>query len=38
MKLLINENLPKMLKQDFATHEIYKIGELGWSGIKIEHC
>jgi predicted nuclease of predicted toxin-antitoxin system len=25
MKLLLDENLPKRLKEDFANHEIYSI-------------
>jgi hypothetical protein len=34
MKLLLDENLPKRLKQDFATHEIYTIGDMGWDAVK----
>jgi len=34
MKLLLDENLPKRLKTDFATHEVYTILDLGWNGIK----
>ncbi len=33
MKLLLDENLPKRLKQDFSNHEIYTIAEKGWVGI-----
>lgn len=33
MKLLLDENLPKRLKQDFQGHEIYTIVEKGWAGI-----
>lgn len=34
MKLLLDENLPKRLKQDFPFHEIYTVREHGWNGIK----
>ena len=33
MKLLLDENLPKRLKQDFPNHEIYTIVDKGWAGI-----
>lgn len=33
MKLLLDENLPKKLKQDFQEHEISTVRERGWSGI-----
>jgi len=33
MKLLLDENLPKRLKQDFPEHEVYSVRELGWNGI-----
>ena len=33
MKLLLDENLPKRLKQDFQEHEIYTAAEKGWTGI-----
>lgn len=32
MRLLLDENLPKKLKQDFSSHEIFTIHEMGWSG------
>ena len=32
MKLLLDENLPKRLKQDFPEHEIYTVRDLGWNG------
>ncbi|MFN5619932.1 MAG: DUF5615 family PIN-like protein [Flavobacteriales bacterium] len=32
MKLLLDENLPKKLKQDFIEFEIYTVVEMGWSG------
>lgn len=32
MKLLLDENLPRQLKQEFEDHEIYTVGEMGWSG------
>ena len=34
MRLLLDENLPKRLKQDFAEHEIYTVRERLWNGIK----
>ena len=34
MKLLLDENLPKRLKQDFPDHEIYTVRDMGWDGIK----
>jgi predicted nuclease of predicted toxin-antitoxin system len=34
MKLLLDENLPKRLKADFTTHEIYSIRDKGWNGVK----
>ena len=33
MKLLLDENLPKRLKQDLKEHEIYTAAEKGWTGI-----
>lgn len=32
MKLLLDENLPKRLKQDFQDLEIYTVAEKNWSG------
>jgi len=37
MRLLLDENLPKRLKNDFADHEIYTVRERGWNGIKNGH-
>lgn len=34
MKLLLDENLPKRLKNDFTSHEIYTIREKNWNGKK----
>ena len=34
MRLLLDENLPKRLKTDFAGHEIYTVRDKGWNGIK----
>jgi hypothetical protein len=34
MKLLLDENLPKRLKLDFAEHEIYTVYDKGWHGKK----
>ena len=33
MRLLLDENLPKRLKQDFKEHEIYTVADKGWAGI-----
>ncbi|GAB4023061.1 hypothetical protein EXU85_03075 [Spirosoma sp. KCTC 42546] len=34
MKLLLDENLPKGLKQHFPEHEIYTVRDMGWQGKK----
>jgi predicted nuclease of predicted toxin-antitoxin system len=34
MKLLLDENLPKKLKHDFAEHETYTVRDKGWNGVK----
>jgi predicted nuclease of predicted toxin-antitoxin system len=34
MKLLLDENLPKKLKRDFPTHEVFTVHDKGWDGIK----
>ncbi len=33
MRLLLDENLPKRLKQDFIEHEIFTVADKGWAGI-----
>lgn len=33
MRLLLDENLPKRLKQDLTEHEIYTAADKGWIGI-----
>jgi hypothetical protein len=33
MKLLLDEDLPKRLKTDFANHEIYTVRDKEWNGI-----
>lgn len=33
MLLLLEENLPKKLKQEFLDHQTYTVREKGWSGI-----
>lgn len=33
MRLLLDENLPKRLKQDFSDHEIYTVRDKKWNGI-----
>ncbi len=32
MKLLLDENLPKRLKQDLAPHEVFTVRDMGWNG------
>lgn len=34
MKLLLDENLPKRLKNDFTEHEIYTVADKGWTSKK----
>ena len=34
MRLLLDENLPKRLKLDFAEHDIFAIRDKQWNGIK----
>jgi predicted nuclease of predicted toxin-antitoxin system len=34
MKLLLDENLPKRLKNDFSEHEIYTVRDKGWNSKK----
>ncbi len=34
MKLLLDENLPKRLKQDFPGHEVFTVRDMFWNGIK----
>lgn len=34
MKLLIDENLPKVLKQHFPEHKIYTVRDMGWQSKK----
>ncbi|WP_029277887.1 DUF5615 family PIN-like protein [Pedobacter borealis] len=34
MKLLLDENLPKRLKEHFSEHEIYTVRDMGWNGVK----
>jgi uncharacterized protein DUF5615 len=34
MKLLLDENLPKKLKLDFPSHEVFTVREMQWNGIK----
>jgi len=32
MKLLLDENLPKRLKQDLAPNEAFTVRDMGWNG------
>ncbi|TAE30381.1 MAG: hypothetical protein EAZ92_04675 [Candidatus Kapaibacterium sp.] len=34
MKILLDENLPKKLKQEFPHHEVWTAREKGWNGKK----
>ncbi len=34
MKLLLNENLPKRLKRDFAEYEVLTVRDKGWNSKK----
>lgn len=34
MRLLLDENLPKKLKLEFADHEIYTVSDKKWNGKK----
>src|ERR1700741_5433275 len=33
MRLLLDENLPKRLKNDFPDHEVFIVRDKGWNGI-----
>ncbi|HLG34049.1 MAG TPA: DUF5615 family PIN-like protein [Bacteroidia bacterium] len=34
MKLLLDENLPKRLKEDFPGHQVFTVRDKNWNGIK----
>jgi predicted nuclease of predicted toxin-antitoxin system len=34
MRLLLDENLPKRLKSDFPSHEVFTVAEKQWTGKK----
>jgi len=34
MLLLLDENLPKRLKQDFPGHLVFTVKDRGWNGLK----
>ena len=34
MKLLLDENLPKRLKQDFPENDVHTVREMGWNGLR----
>ncbi|MBK9637950.1 MAG: DUF5615 family PIN-like protein [Bacteroidetes bacterium] len=34
MKLLLDENLPKRLKQELKGHDVYSVSDMGWNGKK----
>ena len=34
MKLLLDENLPKRLKNDLSEHEIFTVREKEWNGLR----
>jgi hypothetical protein len=33
MRLLLDENLPKRLRQDLAEHEVFTVADKGWTGV-----
>lgn len=33
MKILIDESLPRYLKQPLKSHEVFTVQEMGWTGI-----
>ncbi len=33
MKILIDESLPRFLKQPLKSHEVFTVQEMGWTGI-----
>ncbi len=35
MRLLLDECLPRLLKDDIVGHDVATVTEMGWSGIKI---
>ena len=34
MRLLLDENLPKRIKQDFPDHDVFTVRDKEWNGIK----
>jgi len=34
MKLLLDENLPKRLKNDFVEHQVFTVRDMNWNGKK----
>jgi len=34
LKLLLDENLPKRLKETLSVHKVFTVREMGWNGIK----
>ena len=34
MLLLLDENIPKKLKNDFPSHQVFTIKQRGWNGLK----
>ena len=34
MKLLLDENLPKRLKEDFPEHNVFTARDMGWNGLR----
>jgi len=34
MRLLLDENLPKRLKQDYPDHDVSTVRDQGWNGLK----
>ena len=34
MKILLDESLPRYLKQPLGNHQVFTVQEMGWTGIK----
>jgi len=33
-RVLLDENLPRLLKRELSGHEVHTVAEVGWAGIK----
>ena len=34
MKVLLDEDMPRQIKQELADHDAWTVREMGWNGIK----